>query len=52
MKLDENICEIQKKINDLLKCTNCNFESQSKKGLNKHIKRKYTDTATIEFQKM
>ena len=51
MKLDENIFEIQKKPKELFKCTKCNFESQSKKGLNTHITRKHTDTAILKFPK-
>ena len=51
MKLEEKFCEIQQSPKDLFKCTKCDFESQSKKGLNTHITRKHTDTSKLKFPK-
>ena len=41
----------QPKNADLHKCTKCEFESQSEKGLNTHITRKHTEASTLKFPK-
>ena len=50
-KLGETDCKIQQKSKDILKCSKCDFETKSKKGLNTHVTRKHTDTTTMKFPK-